>query len=53
MRAMLKKMNQMEEAVTNPPTKASVAPEQTVPALENGTPENPTEADNLDFEDQD
>ena len=53
MRAMLKKMNQMEEVATNPPTKASVAPEQTVPARETGTPENPTEADYLDYEDQD
>ena len=53
MRSMLKKMNQMEEVATNPPTKASVAPEQTVPARETGTLENPTEADYLDYEDQD
>ena len=53
MRAMLKKIHRMEEVATNPPTKASAAPEQTVPARENGTPENPTEDDYLPYEDQD
>ena len=42
MTAMLKKMNRMEQAAMNPPMKASVTPEPTVPALEREQPENPT-----------
>ena len=52
MRAMLKKMNKMEDAATNPPTKASVAPEQTVPARESEPQENSTEDIYLPYDNQ-
>ena len=41
MTAMLKKMNMLEQAAMNPPMKASVTPEPTVPAWESEQQENP------------